>query len=172
MPIWRSQASVSSHSGRAAKASRSQGMGAREIERPSGKRAYYLDHVGIEQRLDVGDGFSEGGDGCLGIVVQPHGDLIDQPRRNQRFVSLYVDQHRVVIQRQQLGNLGQPVGTGRMVGAGHDHFGTQRGQGIADAIIIGGNDHAAGRTRRSPPPYMGHHGFAGDIEQRLARQAR
>ncbi len=98
--------------------------------------------------------------------------LPDQRGVEQRLVALHVDDDLVVGEAQQLRGLGQAVGARRVIGARHARRDAVRDDRIAHALVVGGDDDA---RRAACQRALGHahdHRLAGDVGQRLARQAR
>ena len=131
----------------------------------------HLDHIGIEQRGDVLDRFSQGGDTGLRIGCQVGCHLIDDHRRNQRFVALHVDHDGIGRQTELAGHFSQAIGAGVVILTSQQHLGAKGLAGLDDARVVGGDHHTAGRALPGLLPDVLHHGLAGDVLQRLAGQA-
>ena len=75
----------------------------------------HFDHIGVEQRGDVFDGFGQGGDIGLWVGCQVGCYLIDDHRWNKWFVILYVDHDGIGWQVELGSYFGQMVGVGVVI---------------------------------------------------------
>ena len=64
---------------------------------------------------------------------------IDGSGIDQRLVALDVDDHLGVF---SAGDLGDPIGAGGMIGAGHADAGPKRASGVKYTWVVSGNDRA------------------------------
>jgi len=70
-----------------------------------------------------------------------------------------------------LQSLENPVGAGRMVGAGHDGLAAMGGHGARNFRGVGGDHNPADLRFGGPAQHMDDHRQAADVQQRLSRQA-
>jgi hypothetical protein len=67
------------------------------------------------------------------------------------------------------GDFGEPVGSGLVVAARHDRRAAERGHGIGDAVIVGGDDDGAdGAGVGHALVHVLDHGLAADEYERFA----
>jgi hypothetical protein len=95
---------------------------------------------------------------------------IDHETLDRGLIALDVH-HHVVVERG--GHLGDAVGSRRVVFPGDTHAGSEGAAGSGDPLVVGGDDYLAqalGALR--PIPDALDHRAAGDLRQRLAREAR
>jgi hypothetical protein len=68
--------------------------------------------------------------------------------------------------------LGDAVGAGGVVGAGHHGLPAGAGHGLGDGGRVGGDRHGADAGLHGAAPHMHDHGLARDVGERLVGQAR
>ena len=98
--------------------------------------------------------------------------LAHQHRIDERLVALEVHHDLVGREAEEGDRFGQPVGSGGMVGGGGADLPAERGRGVRDLLVVGGDHDVVGpafaRALGGPrhqwlPPHVGEH---------LARQPR
>ena len=132
---------------------------------------HHLDHVGIEQRLDVGDGMAGGCDAGLVMLGQGSRHLADQFGGDQRLVSLHVHHDFVLCQAQLPRDLGDAVGAGGMLGARHHGVVAVKLHCLVHVLAIGRDPYRLGAARAGAFGHTHYHGLAADVCQRFAMQA-
>src|SRR5690606_31558265 len=100
--------------------------------------------VGVEQGLRVADGGRTCSNGRVGILRKQLSNRVDLRRVDQRLVALDIDDYGVVAPAHLLGDLGQAVGSGSVIGASQRGIETVRQGGRLDGGVVGGDDDARG----------------------------
>ncbi len=152
------------------------GRGARKVKRAQPLRAQgradRLHHVRIGTLLH---GMDLGGQRCdidRGVGQRGH-HAADVVGADGRKIALQIDHEFGLAPGVEFAQrLVDPVGSGRMVGAGHDGLAAVRCHGRRDLRRIGGDRHTADLGGLGPAQDMDDHRQAGDVHQRLAGQAR
>jgi len=109
-----------------------------------------------------------GSPSSAGSSIRRHG-VGNRLRIDQRLVSLHVDDD-VAVERG--GNLREPVGAAAVIVAGEAGFAAEALNGVENPQIVGGDDHALHRGRRSGASVdVLDHRTAVDLRERLAREA-
>jgi hypothetical protein len=130
-----------------------------------------FDDVGIHDFFGVSDWHTESGDVdfCASGDERIDGG-IDDFGMNEGKIALDID---VDVRLSVDSDFGEAIGAGAMFGARHNDFAAERFDGVADAIVVGGDDDA-----RSEPALLGalvnvlNHGAAGDGRERLPGKTR
>ncbi|MNQ73469.1 hypothetical protein D3C85_881990 [compost metagenome] len=143
---------------------------AREIQGAAILVQHDLDHVRVERIGHIVQRMGARGHGDGGADLRRAGG--QQGRIDQRFVALQVDDDGIERQLERARHFGDAVRARRMVAARHAHFHAMRGAGGADGFVVGGDDDAHGARQGCLLGHAHHHGFAAQVSQRLARQAR
>lgn len=129
-----------------------------------------FDDIRISDLGGVVDGSCGGDHLYAGVITQRSGQLIDQGRRDERLVALYIDEDSVV--GKGCGGLGDTVGATGVIGVGEDRFGSEGGCCLGDSDIIGRDDHVVDLLALlAALPDMLNERFSGDEVQRLAWEA-
>ena len=140
-----------------------------KIQRPARIIENRLHHIGIKQVFRAFNGFAQRCHLAVRIRRQIARYLIDHRRRNQWLVTLHIDDNVIVSQRQFCGHFLKTIRPGGVIITGHDH---RHGvtQHIGNAGIVSGHIDLISTTLLAAFSYPLHHGFTGNVSQRLARQ--
>src|SRR5690606_2505214 len=107
----------------------------------------------------------------LRLGHQQFSDTVDELRVNKWFVSLDVDHHCIVFQRQDFDHFRQSISTGGMICPGNQCLKSALLDDLPDALVVCSNNHAQRLRLRSLPGRPHHHWFAGNVKQGLVRKA-
>ena len=130
-----------------------------------------FDDVGVGDLGLVMNGGGRSDHAHLRLTPEDDGQFINEGGRNERLVSLDIDDGAVVWKG--TGGLGDAVSAAGVVGRGEDGAGTKSGSSLCDALVIGGDDdviHLAAVL--AALPHMLHQGLPGDEVERLAWEPR
>lgn len=131
--------------------------------------ADHLDDVGVEEIGRIGNRMRHGGDVRPAAGQLAHGGK-DHRRIDQRFVTLHIDDDRVVAPATLGDHFGQAVGTARMIAARHQRRHFVRLAGSADFGMIGGDPDFLGARLAGPFGNPHDHRPPAEIKQRLGWQ--
>src|SRR6185436_7151933 len=157
--------------GLAAALARVRNARAREVERVALRVHHDLHHVWIAERGLVVDGVAGRGHARLRFFAEQISNLRDQARGNQRLVALHVHYDLVVPELELARRLREAIGARRMIRARHDRAMPMRLDDIEDALVVGRDVHAGGAALRRALAHVHHHRLAGEVGERLAREA-
>ncbi len=149
--------------------------GAGEIERPqpcrAARRADQLHHIGIGPLLLPHDLDGERRD-VDRRLLQRQERSADGVRLDRRQITLHVDDElRFAARIDRLQRLEDAVGAGAVVRARHRRLVAGLAHGLGDVRSVGRHHHAAEPARGGSFGYVHDHRTAGDVGERLARQA-
>ena len=128
-----------------------------------------LGGVGIIYRIDGLEALAEGGD-LRGWVVEGLHHRTQLRGLDEGFVALNIDDD-VGRSADQVEGLADAVGAALVVGSRHDGLAAKRGDGIVDALVVGGDIHAV-EDRSYLLIDALDDGLAAQDGERLAREAR
>jgi hypothetical protein len=130
------------------------------------------DHLVDGGTLDLFPGGADLERGHLNLPLVEKGayEPLDMARSDRRVVALDVD---VDVGRARARHLPEPIGTRRVVGAGHDRGHVVGVAGFDDLLAVGGHEQVGeNRGARRPPEHLHHHRHTRDLTQGLSGQAR
>lgn len=129
-----------------------------------------FDDVWVHDVPRVPDGSGHGGDLRGGFFEKGSDGSVDGDRIDERLVPLDIDENVAGFVR---GHLGDALGSGAMVRAGHTGFAPEGFHSIEDALVVGGHQDAMdGLGAFGALVDMLDHGFACKRDERLAGEAR
>ena len=127
---------------------------------------HHFHHVRIGDLLGALDALLQRAHRSIVPIEQTEHGGIDGGGIDHRLVALNIDDQVRVRCR---GDFGHAVGSGGMIGAGHHHARPKLPGRVANAFVIGGDDHAGQIARlRRPFPHVLEHGFAGNRDESFA----
>jgi hypothetical protein len=147
-------------------------MAATEVKRIAACVQHNFHHVRVEQVDLTLHRMARRGHRGFGVPAECFRYFTDQPGRDTRLVALDVD-HDGVIGPAALGcDLGDAVRARCVAGGRHQALMTMLADRPQDALVIGRDPYFGRAARLRPIRDTHYHGLAGDVEQRLAGQAR
>ena len=156
----------------AAKASRAQGIGAREkYSARSFRSVTTLTTFGLKNSSASAIACAAVAIWQSGLTVEQASHVVDHRGRDQWLVTLDVDDDLLPAQSKQTGCLGQSIGAGFMLRRREQRVDAMGPARRDDLLAVGGDHDPVSPGRLRALRYADHHGGAADIGERFAWQA-